>query len=586
MSSRLKRLFPLNGSNWSTNMWTVITIAILSSTLHHNVLSLSSKSATGETTKSETCEYDIDLTKNTIKITCEGSPSMVNVYAERALVQGDEKPEAPKDGEDYKRHVMGELNSPTTRAPRGPTPRRPTPQAGAHSRPTTGYPTVHRAHHEPPSRATDHFSQVVLNATQKLEHAKRSFSIYADSIRNISGQLTEGDANLKQDMERLRSTSNSATDLKEGIIAAMSNQYNYMRSALLTRNFELERLVTSLLVLVDATSDGLRSALKAQNSSMEQIEDISATLSSVRKMVARELKKRSSVKKNSDKNQGKEANVKGECPKVISAIGSGSCSKWDREPVGSYMVESVNPSEYRPVYIMLGHSASDQLLQFDTQADVDYKLVTTYIALPFFCVGTGHAVYRRHFYCQKQGTNMIVKYHLKKMDIVSELVLPGATFGNVFPYSSGVDTDVDLAVDEYGLWAIYATEASAGKMVVSKIDHKEMEILKTWMTSYPKKHIGNAFMICGTLYATNSHKDAPTFVKYMFNTDTGTEKFLERGELPFPNSALLGMVAPDEGQKTNKSANSVMLGYDFRTAELHSWSNGRIERFPVYFREL
>lgn len=43
-----------------------------------------------------------------------------------------------------------------------------------------------------------------------------------------------------------------------------------------------------------------------------------------------------------------------------------------------------------------------------------------------------------------------MKYHLKRMDIISELVLPGATYGNVFPYTSGENSDIDLAVDEYG----------------------------------------------------------------------------------------------------------------------------------------
>ncbi|KAH9515093.1 hypothetical protein Btru_019197 [Bulinus truncatus] len=459
-----------------------------------------------------------------------------------------------------------------------------------------------------------------------------------------------------------------STDLKEGIIAAMSNQYNYMRSALLTRNFELERLVTSLLLLVDATSDGLSSALKAHNSSLQQISDTSTTLTAVRKQLVTELKKRQNKKKTTGQKKGRQAKIRAECPKTISAIGTGSHWLWN-STTGVYMVESVNPSEYRPAYIMSGSGPSDLLMEFDLREDVNYGIVSRYFSLPFMCIGTGHAVYRRHFYCHKMGTNQIVKYHLKRMDIIAELSLPGATYGNVFPYTSGENSDVDLAVDEYGkltlysevdltvdeygkltlysevdltvdeyvdeygkltlysgvnvtvdeygklklysevdltvdeygklklysevdltveqygLWAIYATESSAGKMVISKIDHKTMEIEKTWTTSYPKTHVGNAFMLCGTLFATNSHRDTPTFIKYTFNTDKSSEKILERGELTFPNFAPLGPIVYGEQGRVNKSANSVSLTYDFRTSELHSWSNGRIERFPIYFLE-
>ena len=187
-----------------------------------------------------------------------------------------------------------------------------------------------------------------------------------------------------------------------------------------------------------------------------------------------------------------------------------------------------------------------------------------------------------------------------------------------------------------GLWAIYATNDSAGKVVITKIDHKHMELGKTWMTSYPKRSLGNAFMICGTLYATDSHRDVPTYIRYVYNTETGEEQLLQPGEMPFLNSALVGRPSifahnrkvaeggkEGEGERKSRSArqdgrsrrrrwrnhditggesregsesdrehsvaarqsNSVMLSYDFRTSSLLSWNNGRLETFPVYFRE-
>ena len=187
------------------------------------------------------------------------------------------------------------------------------------------------------------------------------------------------------------------------------------------------------------------------------------------------------------------------------------------------------------------------------------------------------------------------------------------------------------------MWAIYATNTSAGKLVISKIDHKKMELGKTWMTSYPKSSLGNAFMICGTLYATDSHRDVPTFIRYVYNTETGEEQVLQPGEMPFLNSALVGrpdvftyrqrkMTSPEKdgsserktraatqagrernsrwlnGVRPNRDkrgaresirktsmttmeSNSVMLSYDYRISRLLSWNNGRLESFPIYFRE-
>ncbi|GFS08142.1 noelin [Elysia marginata] len=191
-----------------------------------------------------------------------------------------------------------------------------------------------------------------------------------------------------------------------------------------------------------------------------------------------------------------------------------------------------------------------------------------------------------------------------------------------------------LSVGSRGLWAIYATNVSAGKVVISKIDHKTMELGNTWMTSYPKRSLGNAVMICGTLYATDSHRDVPTFIRYVYNTDTAQGQLLQPGELTFLNSALVGRpnvfarvrrpTAPGKRKKQeltsvtirdmgdrklksrktvdgrrkktetrdtthksvliSKESNSVMLSYDFRTSSLLSWNNGRLETFPVYFR--
>jgi hypothetical protein len=61
-------------------------------------------------------------------------------------------------------------------------------------------------------------------------------------------------------------------------------------------------------------------------------------------------------------------------------------------------------------------------------------------------------------------------------------------------------------------------------IVILKFDDEMLEITETWVTSIPKTKVGNTFMICGILYATDSYENIPTFIKYSFNTNNGGSK--------------------------------------------------------------
>ena len=119
-----------------------------------------------------------------------------------------------------------------------------------------------------------------------------------------------------------------------------------------------------------------------------------------------------------------------------------------------------------------------------------------------------------------------------------------------------------------------------------------MEVERTWMTNYPKRDLGNAFMICGVMYAVNSHVSVPTYIRYIFNTLTNQERFLEPGVMPFANFAHTIKYDEDDQKVTlnvgyhsrrKDKANMSMLSYDFRTSKINAWNNGRIESYPVFF---
>ncbi|BFZ04327.1 hypothetical protein BsWGS_07366 [Bradybaena similaris] len=551
--------------------------------------------AASDKTKTELCEYDLDMASKKVKVVCQGSPSMVNVYATSALLETNNNKNKNNNNfaeNAYDRHVLDIKKTVPS-------------FLHTETQPSEGFPgrdsDIGQQLH-PPERMTypesddlsleededrenvrpgfrGAFDDALLNITERLQHTSYNLSSCFVTIRKISNWLGHANVVLKPDTDNLQQLNNSVTELKDGIFAALANRATFMSDILTNRSQELEKMAHTTSAMMDVTVDGLKAALAAHDQATEEVSTLTDQLRRLRKRLSKEITRYEYL-------HGHHVAMKTaeKCPKQISAIGSGTAKdmQW---ATGAYMVQSANPKEHRSIFIMADTGPSSELREYYSSAEVDYNLVNKFITLPFSCSGTGHVVYRRHFYCHKTDTNLIVKYNMKRAEMVSELALPGARFGGTQPYSSGANTDIDLAVDELGLWAIYATDATAGNISIAKIDHKKMELGRTYITTFPKRQAGNAFMICGTLYATNSHSDVPTFVNYTYNTENNQEQWLGEGVLSFTNSAsqrLGGAVGSGFGQRPS---NSVMLSYDFRTSSLYSWNNGRVELFPVYFKE-
>uniref|UniRef100_A0A8C1ZXA3 Myocilin n=1 Tax=Cyprinus carpio TaxID=7962 RepID=A0A8C1ZXA3_CYPCA len=192
------------------------------------------------------------------------------------------------------------------------------------------------------------------------------------------------------------------------------------------------------------------------------------------------------------------------------------------EPYASEMVWRIDAvgSEVRQLF---GYENMDQLSQ---------GFPTKVLLLPESMESTGATMYRGSFYYQRRLSRTLLRYDLLSESIAARRDLPHAGFHGQFPYSWGGYTDIDLAVDENGLWAIYSTDKAKGAIMISQLDPDNLEVKGTWETKIRKSSVANAFMICGKMYTVASYTSPNTTINYMYDTATSQGKTIS---VPFKN---------------------------------------------------
>ncbi|XP_025943432.1 myocilin [Apteryx rowi] len=173
-----------------------------------------------------------------------------------------------------------------------------------------------------------------------------------------------------------------------------------------------------------------------------------------------------------------------------------------------------------------------QLFQYDNAEQFSKGYPAKVHILPRALESTGAVVYRGGLYFQQRRSRLLAKYDLRAEAIAAEKEIPGAGYHGQYPYSWGGYTDIDLAVDETGLWVIYSTEKAKGAIVLSKLDPETLDIQRTWETNIRKQSVANAFIICGILYTINSYTLPNATVNFSYDTATGTSRPLS---IPFQN---------------------------------------------------
>ncbi|XP_036406673.1 adhesion G protein-coupled receptor L3-like isoform X2 [Megalops cyprinoides] len=216
---------------------------------------------------------------------------------------------------------------------------------------------------------------------------------------------------------------------------------------------------------------------------------------------------------------------------------------------------------------------TDTLTEYSSKEDFIAGRPTTTYKLPHRVDGTGFVVYDGALFFNKERTRNIVKFDLRTRIKSGEAIIASANYHDTSPYRWGGKSDIDLAVDENGLWVIYATEQNNGKIVISQLNPYTLRIEGTWDTAYDKRSASNAFMICGILYVVKSvyedddNEATGNKIDYIYNTDLSKDGYLD---IPFPNSYQY-IAAVD---------------YNPRDNLLYVWNNYHVVKYSLDFGAL
>ncbi|KAI9548753.1 Olfactomedin-like protein 3A [Dissostichus eleginoides] len=194
-----------------------------------------------------------------------------------------------------------------------------------------------------------------------------------------------------------------------------------------------------------------------------------------------------------------------DCSDMISSIKAMKILKRVGGPKGMWTKDTGRGSG--KVYIFNG-TDEDTIHEFASVQDFARSQgmsLAKNLKLPSAWKGTGHVVFNNYaYYINQVEEMMVVKYDMKNSSVTDSAVFPVQDHLPV--YGLTPETVMDLAVDEEGLWAIYATRQNERYISMAKMDANTLDIEQMWDSNCPRENAEAAFIICGTLYVVYNTK--------------------------------------------------------------------------------
>ncbi|XP_061758682.1 olfactomedin-like protein 3B isoform X2 [Nerophis ophidion] len=250
-----------------------------------------------------------------------------------------------------------------------------------------------------------------------------------------------------------------------------------------------------------------------------------------------------------------------DCMEIISSIRSVKILKRVGAPKGVWLRDPRSSK----VYVLNG-TAGDTVYQFEsvkafTQspggADAGTGTGTRSIRLPSAWRGSGVAVYNGYLYYVQQGADVrVVKYDLLSGEPADTAILPVES--RSFVYGLNPETLADVAVDDHGLWLLYASSESEVNINLAKMDPVTLDIEHIWETPCPRDKAEAAFVACGSVYVVyNTRLPSRSRVQCVFDV----------------NDKVTGQEAPLFYFPRRYGAHA-SLKYNAEEKQVYSWDDG------------
>ncbi|XP_013884369.1 adhesion G protein-coupled receptor L2b.1 isoform X7 [Austrofundulus limnaeus] len=257
------------------------------------------------------------------------------------------------------------------------------------------------------------------------------------------------------------------------------------------------------------------------------------------------------------------------CPGTLKGIEAATFLFEAEQQAGSWCKDPLQAGD-KVFFMPWTPYRTDTLIEYASLEDFKNSRQTTTYKLPHRVDGTGFVAYDGAIFFNKERTRNIVKFDLRTRIKSGEAIVNNANYHDTSPYRWGGKTDIDLSVDERGLWVIYATEQNNGRIVVSQLNPYTLRFEGTWETAYDKRSASNAFMVCGVLhvvrstYEENESEASRSQIDYIYNTKLNQGEYTD---ILFPNQYQY-ITAVD---------------YNPRDNQLYVWNNFYILRYDLDF---